>query len=129
GNSSFSFIWADWASMPRNIHQFLDAKKKGLVGYAATPRLKVIQLRNAARRAISAKDWNKITKQAVAKALEGDKDARKFLQDIMKDPAEVESWVELNEQLRKKLQELTLRIAELEAENLRLRGARNGNAS
>jgi len=47
----------------------------------------------------------------------------------MKDPAEVESWVELNEQLRKKLQELTLRIAELEAENLRLRGARNGNAS
>jgi len=115
--------------MPRNIHQFLDAKKKGLVGYAATPRLKVIQLRNAARRAISAKDWNKITKQAVAKALEGDKDARKFLQDIMKDPAEVESWVELNEQLRKKLQELTLRIAELEAENIRLRGARNGNAS
>ena len=115
--------------MARNLHQFLDAKKQGLVGYSHTPRIKVVKLRNAARSSISAKDWKQITKQAVKKALEGDKDSRKFLQDIMKDPNEVESWVELNEQLRKKLQELTLRVAELETENAQLKSACNGNAS
>jgi HD superfamily phosphohydrolase len=116
--------------MPRTFDQFMDAKKKGLVGYSHTPRIKVVKLRNAARAAIKAKDWNQITKAAVAKALEGDKDARRFLQDVMKDPQEVDEWVRLNDELRKKLQEAHLRITELETEVVRLKAeSRNGNAS
>lgn len=108
--------------MPTPVQVFRERKRRERQLFGPTePGTKSAKLRRAARSAIKTVDLKRIMAVAVKQALDGDKDARRFITSMTRDPNEVDEWVRLNEQLRQKLQEQQARIAELENELATLR--------